>query len=136
VLTLSNASLALVVIRKNFESTLHKGIHVIGDASIAGKMPKSGYSASSQAKACAAEIVAELRGETVGVSSWINTCYSLVAPDYGISVAAVYRLTDKGIMPVKGAGGVGPRDAPRETRRMEALYAEGWYKAITADIFS
>jgi len=122
--------------QKNFESTMHKGIHVIGDASIAGKMPKSGYSASSQAKACAAEIVAELRGETVGVSSWVNTCYSLIAPDYGISVAAVYRLTDKGIMPVKGAGGVGPRDAPRETRRMEALYAEGWYKAITADIFS
>lgn len=122
--------------QKNFESTVHKGIHVIGDASIAGKMPKSGYAASSQAKSCAAEIVAELRGETVGISSWVNTCYSLVAPDYGISVAAVYRLTDKGIMPVKGAGGVGPRDAPRETRRMEALYAEGWYRAITADIFS
>ena len=122
--------------QKNFESTIHKAIHVIGDASIAGKMPKSGYAASSQAKACAAEIVAELHGETVGISSWVNTCYSLVAPDYGISVAAVYRLTDKGIMPVKGAGGVGPRDAPRETRRLEALYAEGWYKAITADIFS
>jgi sulfide dehydrogenase [flavocytochrome c] flavoprotein subunit len=122
--------------QKNFESTLHKNIHVIGDASIAGKMPKSGYAASSQAKACAAEIVANLHGETIGTSSWVNTCYSLVAPEYGISVAAVYRLTDKGIMPVKGAGGVGPRDAPMETRRMEALYAEGWYKAITADIFS
>ncbi|MDT8384791.1 MAG: FCSD flavin-binding domain-containing protein [Gammaproteobacteria bacterium] len=122
--------------QKTFASTLHKNIHVIGDASIAGKMPKSGYAASSQAKACAAEIAAELRGESVGTSSWVNTCYSLVTPDYGISVAAVYRLTDNVIMPVEGAGGVGPRDAPRETRRMEALYAEGWYKAITADIFS
>lgn len=122
--------------QKTFASTQHKNIHVIGDASIAGKMPKSGYAASSQAKACAAEIAAELRGESVGTSSWVNTCYSLVTPDYGISVAAVYRLTDNVIMPVEGAGGVGPRDAPRETRRMEALYAEGWYKAITADIFS
>lgn len=122
--------------QKNFESTQHKNIHVIGDASISGKMPKSGYAASSQAKACAVEIVAELRGETIGTSSWINTCYSLIAPDYGISVAAVYRLTEKGIMPVKGAGGVGPLDAPIETRRMEAVYAEGWYKAITADMFT
>lgn len=133
---LTNANGWCPVNQKNFESTIHKNIHVIGDASIAGKMPKSGYAASSQAKACAAEIVAELHGETVGTSSWVNTCYSLVAPDYGISVAAVYRLTDKVIMPVKGAGGVGPRDAPRETRRMEAIYAEGWYKAITSDIFS
>ncbi len=121
--------------QKTFESTVKSGIHVIGDASIAGKMPKSGFAASSQGKVCAAEIVAGLRGESVGISSWVNTCYSLVAPDYGISVAAVYRLTDKGIMPVKGAGGVGKRDAPLQQRQMEAMYAEGWYKAITADMF-
>lgn len=122
--------------QKTFESTIKPGIHVIGDSSIAGKMPKSGYAANSQAKVCAAEVVAALRGETVDTSSWVNTCYSLVKPDYGISVAAVYRLTDKGIMPVKGAGGVGPRDAPRSKREMEAVYAQGWYNAITADMFS
>ncbi len=121
--------------QKTFESTIYKNVHVIGDASIAGKMPKSGYSASSQGKVCAAEIVAALRGDTIGASSWVNTCYSLITPDYGISVAAVYRLSDKGIVGVKGAGGVGPRDAPRATRRMEAIYAEGWYRSITADIF-
>jgi sulfide dehydrogenase [flavocytochrome c] flavoprotein subunit len=121
--------------QKTFESTVKSGIHVIGDASIAGKMPKSGFAASSQGKVCAAEIVAAFRGESVGISSWVNTCYSLVAPDYGISVAAVYRLTDKGIMPVKGAGGVGDRNAPLQQRKMEAMYAEGWYKAITSDMF-
>jgi len=121
--------------QKTFESKIKPGIHVIGDASIAGKMPKSGYAASSQGKVCAAEIVAALRGESVGASSWVNTCYSLVAPEYGISVAAVYRLTDKGIMPVKGAGGVGDREAPMQQRKMEAIYAEGWYKSITSDMF-
>jgi len=121
--------------QKTIESTIKPGIHVIGDASIAGKMPKSGFAASSQGKACAAEIVAALRGETVGASSWVNTCYSLVAPEYGISVAAVYRLTNEGIMPVKGAGGVGDRNAPLQQRKMEAVYAEGWYKAITSDMF-
>ncbi len=132
---LTNAKGWCPINKKTFESTIHKNIHVIGDASIATKMPKSGFSANTQAKACAAEIVAALRGDTIGVSSWVNTCYSLITPDYGISVAAVYRLSEKGIMPVKGAGGVGPRDASRETRRMEALYAEGWYKAITTDMF-
>jgi sulfide dehydrogenase [flavocytochrome c] flavoprotein subunit len=121
--------------QKTFESTIKPGIHVIGDASIAGKMPKSGFAASSQGKVCAAEIVAALRGETVGASSWVNTCYSLVAPEYGISVAAVYRLTNEGIMPVEGAGGVGDRNAPLQQRKMEAVYAEGWYKAITSDMF-
>ena len=81
------------------------------------------------------EVQQQLQGETVGASSWVNTCYSLVKPDYGISVAAVYRLTDKGIMPVKGAGGVGPRDAPMQKREMEAMYAQGWYNAIVADMF-
>lgn len=121
--------------QKTFESSMLKDIHVIGDSSIAGKMPKSGYAANSQAKVCAAEIAAALNGETLSSSSWINTCYSLVAPDYGISVAAVYRLSDAGIVPVKGAGGVGSRDASLKTRKQEAKFATGWYKSITSDIF-
>lgn len=80
-----------------FESTKQKDIHVIGDAAIAGKMPKSGYAAGSQGKVCAAAVVAELGGLNMPEPSYVNTCYSLVAPDYGISVAAVYRITEKGI---------------------------------------
>jgi sulfide dehydrogenase [flavocytochrome c] flavoprotein subunit len=99
-------------------------------------MPKSGYAANSQGKVCAAEIVAAMQGVELDVSSWVNTCYSLIAPDYGISVAAVYRLSGDGIVGVKGAGGVGPRDAPRSTRRMESIYARGWYKSIVADMLT
>ena len=36
-------------------------IHVIGDATIAGGMPKSAFSANAQAKVCAAAIVKLLR---------------------------------------------------------------------------
>ncbi|CAI8030677.1 Sulfide dehydrogenase [flavocytochrome c] flavoprotein chain [Geodia barretti] len=119
-----------------FESAIHPGIHVIGDACIAGKMPKSGYSANSQAKACAAAVAAMLRGESPGTVSFINTCYSLVAPDYGISVAAVYRLADDGtIKGVEGAGGVSPKGASADFRKREAEYTVGWYRSITADIF-
>lgn len=122
--------------QQTFESQQHKGIHVIGDACIAGKMPKSGYSANSQAKVCATAIAALLRGDSPGAVSFINTCYSLVAPDYGISIAAVYRLSDEGsIVSIEDAGGLSPAEASADFRKQEAEYAVGWYESITSDMF-
>ncbi len=119
----------------SFESSIHANIHVIGDSCIAGAMPKSGHSANNQAKMCAAAIVALLREETVPLPSHVNTCYSLIAPNYGISVAAVYHLQDGKIEAVKDSGGVSPADADAQFRQREALYAEGWYASITQDSF-
>jgi sulfide dehydrogenase [flavocytochrome c] flavoprotein chain len=119
----------------SFESTVHAGIHVIGDAAIANPMPKSAFSANNQAKACAAAIVAALRGYQVAEPALMNTCYSLVAPDYGISIAAVYRVVDDKLVTVEGSSGVSPLAAPTETRASEAEYAKSWYANITADTF-
>lgn len=116
-----------------FESTMVKGIHVIGDAAIAGAMPKSGYSASSQAKVAAAAIVALLRGEKPGAMSAINTCYSLLAPDYGISVAAVFNVKDNKIASIPGSGGVSPMGANYQFRKKEADFAVGWYQSVCQD---
>jgi len=69
---------------------------VIGDASIAKGMPKSGYAAGTQAKVCAASVVSLLNGKDPGKASYANACYSLIAPDYGISVVAVYELAEVG----------------------------------------
>jgi len=38
---------------QTFESTRHQDIHVIGDACTASPLPKSGFAANSEAKACA-----------------------------------------------------------------------------------
>lgn len=122
--------------QKTFESTIHKNIYVIGDACIAGKMPKSGYAANSQGKVCAAAIVAAMNGEEPGEPSYVNTCYSIIAAEWGISVAAVYQLVDGQIVGVKGAGGLSPMDASAETRAIEAKYAVSWFKNITADMFT
>ena len=84
---------------------------------------------------CAAAIIALLREQEVPIPSHVNTCYSLVAPNYGISVAAVYHLKDGKIAAVEGSGGVSPADANAQFRQREALYAEGWYANITADSF-
>jgi len=117
-----------------FESTLQKDIHVIGDASIAAPMPKSGFSASSQAKVAAAAIVAMLQGKQPATPSFANTCYSLVGPDYGISVANVFVVKD-GKMAAAPGGGVSPAQADAAFRKAEAQYAESWYRANAAEVW-
>jgi sulfide dehydrogenase [flavocytochrome c] flavoprotein subunit len=116
-----------------WESLRHNNIHVIGDASIAAKgMPKSGYMANSEAKVCAAAVVDLLNGKPPGTPSWVNTCYSLVGPKYGISVAAVYGVHDGKAGKVKGAGGLSPKGS---NTMLEAIYAESWFNNITDDLF-
>lgn len=119
-----------------FESTLMPNVHVIGDACKAGAMPKSGFSANSQGKVVAAAILSHFRGEEPVEPSFANTCYSLVTPDYSISVAAVYRLSDGAIKGVEGAGGVSPKEAGADVRSQEAVYAQGWYDSIVYDMFA
>ncbi len=118
-----------------FESKLQPNIHVIGDAGIMGGMPKSAFSANAQAKVCAAAVAALLRGAQPATPKLINTCYSLVAPDYGISVAGVYSPASGQLADVQGAGGVSPLDAPRSFRSLEATYAQAWFQTITAEVF-
>lgn len=133
---LANASGWCPVSQHSFESTLVPGIHVIGDSSVAGALPKSGHTANNIAKMTAAVIVSLFRGLPMPTPSHVNTCYSLVSPEYGISIAAVYRIGDDGVLAgVKGAGGVSPFEAPRFQREQEAAYAQGWYTSITADSF-
>ena len=123
--------------KKSFESTLVAGVHVIGDSAIATAMPKSGYSANSQGKVAAAAVVSLFNGEEVGTPSYVNTCYSIIGKDYGISVAAVYRLSEDGatIAGVEGAGGLTPADAPDFALAREVQYAYSWYDNIVHDIF-
>jgi len=118
-----------------FESTIHANIHVIGDASIAKGMPKSGYAANSEAKVCAAAVVAMLNGQEPGTPSYVNTCYSIAGKDYGFSVAAVYRLAEDGSKITKVSGGLTPSDATPEMLKREVAYAHSWYNNITHDIF-
>jgi len=117
-----------------FESTKQKDIHVIGDASIAAPMPKSGFSASTQGKVVAAAIVAMLQGKEPATPSFANTCYSLVGPDYGISVANVFVVKD-GKLTIAPGGGLSPAQADADFRKAEARYAESWYKANTAEVW-
>jgi NADPH-dependent 2,4-dienoyl-CoA reductase/sulfur reductase-like enzyme len=119
----------------SFESQLVPNIHVIGDAAMTGAMPKAAFAANAQAKVCALAIAALLRGEKPAEPRLINTCYSLVAPDYGISFAEVFRPANGILADVAGSGGSSAVDAPPAARKLEAEYAEGWFKTITTEVF-
>jgi NADPH-dependent 2,4-dienoyl-CoA reductase/sulfur reductase-like enzyme len=118
-----------------FESRLVPGIHVLGDAAIAGAVPKSAFAANAVAKICAAAVVRLLRGETPTAPKFVNTCYSLAAPDYSFSVAGVYQPVNGQWLEVEGAGGISPADAPQSVRSQEAKFAHGWFNTITAEVF-
>ncbi len=115
-----------------FESTLHKDVHVIGDAAIAGAMPKSGYSANSQAKVCAMNIVALLNGREAMDLSGINVCYSSITEDEAISVVGVYKVAEGKIVAVANSGGVSPIDF--SVTKLEHIYADSWLKNILAEM--
>lgn len=114
-----------------FESTLHKDIHVIGDSAIAGAMPKSGYSANSEAKVCATNIVAMMNGKEITELSAINTCYSYLSAKEAVSVTGVYRVNHekKVIEAVPGSVGVSP-----DLSETEAIYAQSWLKNILTEM--
>jgi sulfide dehydrogenase [flavocytochrome c] flavoprotein chain len=118
-----------------FESRLVPGIHVLGDAAIAGAVPKSAFAANATAKICAAAVAKLVFGEAPGLPKFVNTCYSLAAPDYGFSIAGVYQPVNDQWLEVEGAGGMSPADAPRALRSQEAKFANGWFNTITSEIF-
>ncbi len=117
---------------KTFESTLITNIHVLGDSSIASPMPKSAFAADTQGMVCAAAIVALLGGEEVNASPTLgNQCFSLVSPEYAISVAAGYTVKEGAI--VKTGGGLFPVDGNFSG---QAKGAFGWYEGMAGTMFN
>ncbi len=101
----------------DFSSTIADNIFIIGDAtsqSNVGRVPKSGYVANSMGKVCGLAVVAELFGLDKVSPSLINTCYSLVSNEEGISVSAVYdyNLEENKIKSIPGASGLSPARSP------------------------
>ena len=118
-----------------FESKLQRNIHVIGDAAIAGAMPRSASAAHSQGAICAAAIAALLAGRTPAEPALVSSCYSLIAPDYAIAQRGTYRPVDGQYAEADGGAVISPLNAPRAMRKDEARQAEAWYRTITGEVF-
>ena len=116
-----------------FESTLHPGIHLVGDAIIGGDMPKSAFSANSQAKACAFAIAAALTGSQHFTPHLFNTCYTFLGPNDAYSNAIDFKPVEGKLKAVNTF--LSKLDETPETRRNTAHQAVGWYAAFTRDLF-
>lgn len=117
----------------SMKSKLDENVWVLGDSSAQGDMPKSGFSANSQAKVAAMTIRGELTGSKTFPAKYSNTCWSLIAPADGVKVGASYEPTPEKIASVESfVSATGEDAALRKATYEESL---GWYAGITADIF-
>jgi sulfide dehydrogenase [flavocytochrome c] flavoprotein subunit len=116
-----------------FESTLHRGIHVVGDAIKSGAMPKSAFAANSQAKACAFAIIAALTGADRSRAFLYNTCYTYLADDDVVSDAITFKNQNRGI--AIDTIEISRLDEKAAIRAQSAREADAWYQAFTHDIF-
>ena len=122
------------IVPATMASKADPNIHVLGDASVASAMPKSGFSANSQAKVAANAIRGELTGSRVYDARFANTCWSLIATNDGVKVGANYKagsekidVVDKFVSKTKESADL------RKTTYEESI---GWYDGITSDMFS
>lgn len=117
----------------DMSSKADSDIHVLGDAASQGDMPKSGFSANSQAKVCANAVRGALTGSKVFPAKFSNTCWSLIDTDDGVKVGATYEATAEKIAKVDGFISKTGEDAA--TRAATFSESVGWYAGITADMF-
>lgn len=108
-------------------------VYILGDSSQQGDMPKSAFSANSQAKVCANAVRGALTGSRVFPAKFSNTCWSLISANDGVKVGATYKATDEKIAKVDGfISDTGETGAVRKSTYEES---EGWYTGIVADMF-
>lgn len=119
---------------ENFGSKKVKDVYVLGDASIAAEMPKSSFSANSQAKVVAADILADLAKKEKFPARYRNTCWSMVAPDDSVKIGANYAPKDGKLDPSGGFVSKPGEDAALRKQTFEESL--GWYSGIVADTFA
>ena len=115
------------------QSRMDENIHVLGDACAQGDMPKSGFSANSQAKVAAMAVRGALTGSKVFPAKFSNTCWSLIDTEDGVKVGATYEATDEKIAKVDGF--ISQTGETAELRRQTYEESLGWYAGITSDMF-
>lgn len=118
----------------DFSSRKAQNVYVLGDASVAADMPKSAFSANSQAKVVVNALEAELAGKTKFPPRYRNVCWSMISQGNSAKIGANYRPAEGKLVASEGFVS-SPNDmmAVRTATYEESL---GWYSGIVADIFA
>lgn len=117
----------------NMKSTQDPNIFVLGDASIAGAMPKSAFAANSQAKVVAMMARGELTNGRTFPARYANTCWSVIETDDTVKVGGRYEPKDGAIAEVEGF--ISKPGESADLRKQTTEENMGWYSGIVADIF-
>jgi NADPH-dependent 2,4-dienoyl-CoA reductase/sulfur reductase-like enzyme len=131
---LANASGFCAIDPANMKSATDPNIYVLGDACIAGDMPKSGFSANSQAKVAALMVRGELAGARTFPARYANTCWSLIETDDTVKVGGRYEAKDGKIAAVETF--ISKTGETAELRKQTQEENMGWYAGIIADMFT
>jgi NADPH-dependent 2,4-dienoyl-CoA reductase/sulfur reductase-like enzyme len=118
---------------ENMKSKMDPNIFVVGDACIPGDMPKSAFSANSQAKVAAMIIRSELEKARAFPARYTNTCWSLIAPDDDVKVGGAYEPGDGKLK--AGTTFVSQKGESADVRKQNYKESIDWYNGIVADIF-
>jgi NADPH-dependent 2,4-dienoyl-CoA reductase/sulfur reductase-like enzyme len=117
----------------SMRSSADANIYVVGDACIAGDMPKSAFSSNSQAKVAAMMIRGELANARTFPARYTNTCWSVIDRDDTVKVGGRYEPKDGKIAAVDTF--ISQKAEAADLRRRIQEENMGWYAGITADIF-
>ncbi len=121
------------IVSDSMRSVVDENIFVIGDASVAGAMPKSGFSANSQAKVAAMHILGDVISSKTFPAKYSNTCWSMIGTDDGVKVGAQYASVDGKIASTSKFVSQGDEDAMVRKETFEESL--GWYDGMTKDMF-
>ncbi|CAN1494465.1 HcaD Uncharacterized NAD(FAD)-dependent dehydrogenases [Rhabdaerophilaceae bacterium] len=130
---LANQTGFCVINPENMKSAVDANIFVLGDSTIAGDMPKSAFSANSQAKVAAMTVRAELIGARAFPARYANTCWSLIDTDDAVKVGGAYEAKDGKI--TASSTFVSKTGETAELRKATQAENMGWYAGISEDIF-
>jgi sulfide dehydrogenase [flavocytochrome c] flavoprotein subunit len=131
---LTNAGAFCQIDAANMKSVVDSNIYILGDACIAGDMPKSGFSANSQAKVAALMIRAELTNAQAFPARYSNTCWSLIDTDDAVKVGGRYEAKEGKIAATETF--VSQTNETADVRKQTQAENMGWYSGIIADMFA
>jgi sulfide dehydrogenase [flavocytochrome c] flavoprotein subunit len=118
---------------ENMKSKMDANIFVVGDACIPGDMPKSAFSANSQAKVAAMIIGGELANARTFPARYSNICWSLIAADDDVKVGGAYEPGEGKLKAVTTF--VSQKGESAELRKANYKESVDWYNGIVSDIF-
>ena len=123
---------------ETFRSKKIENVYLVGDATVAQEMPKSAFSAHSQAVAVAGQTPAALRGAERPAPAYRNTCWSMLSPNDSVKIGADYTPGD-----VKGKHALAPKNSfisqtgeSAEVRKETYEESLAWYQTLNDEMFA